>query len=60
VLAPHWVAKPEIDGEGQGKGAKLGQIKFDLKPEELEAYLDEYVVKQDWQECFGHQGLHPF
>src|SRR4030042_5966683 len=47
VLAPHWVAKPEIDGEGQGKGAKLGQIKFDLKPEELEAYLHEYVIKQD-------------
>jgi len=47
VLAPHYVAKPEIDGEGQGKGARLGQIKFDLKPEELEAYLHEYVIKQD-------------
>ena len=47
VLAPHWVAKPEIDGEDQGKGAKLGRIKFDLKPEELEAYLHEYVIKQD-------------
>ena len=47
VLAPHWVAKPEADDEGHGKGAKLGGIKFDLKPEELEAYLHEYVVKQD-------------
>ena len=47
VLAPHWVAKAETDGEDQGKGAKLSQIKFDLKPEELEAYLDEYVIKQD-------------
>jgi ATP-dependent Clp protease ATP-binding subunit ClpX len=47
VLGPHWLAKPEIDGEGQGKGAKLGRIKFDLKPEELEAYLHEYVIKQD-------------
>jgi ATP-dependent Clp protease ATP-binding subunit ClpX len=47
VLAPHWVAKAEIDGEGQGKGASLGRIKFDLKPEELEAYLHEYVIKQD-------------
>jgi ATP-dependent Clp protease ATP-binding subunit ClpX len=47
VMAPHWVAKPEIDGEGQGKAENLGQIKFDLKPEELEAYLHEYVIKQD-------------
>ena len=46
VLAPHWVAKPEIDGD-QGKGAKLGRIRFDLKPEELEAYLHEYVIKQE-------------
>jgi endopeptidase Clp ATP-binding regulatory subunit ClpX len=47
VMAPHWVTKPEIDDEGQGKGAKSGRIKFDLKPEELEAYLHEYVIKQD-------------
>ena len=47
VLAPHWVAKAESDGESQGQDAKLGQIKFDLKPEELEAYLHEYVIKQD-------------
>jgi ATP-dependent Clp protease ATP-binding subunit ClpX len=47
VMAPHWVAKPEADGEGQGSGDNLGRIKFDLKPEELEAYLHEYVIKQD-------------
>ncbi|MGA9755752.1 MAG: AAA family ATPase [Desulfobaccales bacterium] len=47
VLAPHWIAKPEKDDDGQGTGAKLSRIKFDLKPEELEAYLDEYVIKQD-------------
>jgi ATP-dependent Clp protease ATP-binding subunit ClpX len=47
VMAPHWVAKPEIDGESQGKGDNLGRIKFDLKPEELETYLNEYVIKQD-------------
>jgi ATP-dependent Clp protease ATP-binding subunit ClpX len=47
VLAPHWVAKPEKDGEAQGQNSKLSRIKFDLKPEELEAYLDEYVIKQD-------------
>jgi ATP-dependent Clp protease ATP-binding subunit ClpX len=48
VLAPHWVAKPEKDDDSQGKAnINLSQIKFDLRPEELEAYLDEYVIKQD-------------
>jgi endopeptidase Clp ATP-binding regulatory subunit ClpX len=47
VLAPHWVAKPEKDDDDQAKSPKLGRIKFDLKPEELEAYLHEYVIKQD-------------
>jgi len=44
VVAPHVVAQPEKDGESSGK---LSRINFDLKPEELEAYLNEYVVKQD-------------
>jgi ATP-dependent Clp protease ATP-binding subunit ClpX len=48
VLAPHWIAKPEKDGEGRGKGGKLtSKINFDLKPEELEAFLNEYVIQQD-------------
>ncbi|MFA5112219.1 MAG: AAA family ATPase [Desulfobaccales bacterium] len=47
VLAPHWVATPEKDDGGSTPAANLSQIKFDLKPEELEAYLDEYVIKQD-------------
>jgi endopeptidase Clp ATP-binding regulatory subunit ClpX len=47
VLAPHWVAKPETDDDSRGKGTKVTRIKFDLKPEELEAYLHEYVIKQD-------------
>ena len=35
------------DGEKEGTASSKGPgIKFDLKPEELEAYLDEYVVKQ--------------
>jgi len=29
------------------KPKKLKKIKFDLKPEELEAYLNEFIVKQD-------------
>ncbi len=32
--------------EGQAK-KKGTTVKFDIKPKELEAYLDEYVVKQD-------------
>lgn len=49
VLSQQLVAKPEIEGEGkdQGKAGKAGRIRFDLKPEELEAYLNEYVIKQE-------------
>ena len=47
VLAPHWVAKPEKDDDTPGQDTKVSRIKFDLKPEELEAYLDEYVIKQE-------------
>ncbi len=47
VVSPYWVAKPEPEKKGQGKSDKLGQINFDLKPEELEDYLDEYVIKQE-------------
>jgi len=24
------------------------KMNFDMKPEELEAYLNEYIIKQDW------------
>jgi ATP-dependent Clp protease ATP-binding subunit ClpX len=48
VTAPQWIAEPEKDDEAAGKKPKLNsKINFDLKPEELEAYLDEYVIKQD-------------
>ncbi len=47
VVGPHWVAKPEKSDGPQGKADKSGRINFDLKPEELEAYLDEYVIKQE-------------
>ena len=49
VLSQQLVAKPAIEGEGidQGKAGKSGCIRFDLKPEELEAYLNEYVIKQE-------------
>jgi ATP-dependent Clp protease ATP-binding subunit ClpX len=47
VISPYWVAKPEGETKGEGKTGKLSQINFDLKPEELEAFLNEYVVKQE-------------
>ena len=37
--------------ENQGKGketkTEVVSIQFDMKPEELKAYLDEYIIKQD-------------
>jgi endopeptidase Clp ATP-binding regulatory subunit ClpX len=47
VISPYWVAKPAADAKKEGKEDKLSQINFDLKPEELEAYLNEYVIKQE-------------
>jgi ATP-dependent Clp protease ATP-binding subunit ClpX len=46
VLAPQLITKPQVDGEDKGKGDQIGKIDFDLKPEEMEAYLDGYVIKQ--------------
>jgi ATP-dependent Clp protease ATP-binding subunit ClpX len=47
VLTPQLITKPDKNGEGKGKSNILHKIDFNLKPEELEAYLDEYVIKQD-------------
>ncbi|MDD2903215.1 MAG: AAA family ATPase [Syntrophales bacterium] len=47
VLSHQLVAEPEKDGEERGKTLKSSRIRFDLKPEELEAYLHEYVIKQE-------------
>jgi len=47
VVSPYWVAKTESDHEGRSPSGNLSCINFDLKPEELEAYLDEYVIKQE-------------
>ena len=44
-------ASPQADnlGENQNKspGEKIKKIDFDMKPEELEAYLKQYVVRQE-------------
>jgi endopeptidase Clp ATP-binding regulatory subunit ClpX len=48
VLSQQLVAKPEVEeGEDRSKAGKSSRIRFDLKPEELEAYLNEYVIKQE-------------
>lgn len=42
--------KEETEGRDKEKEPPKGaasKIRFDLKPEELEAYLDEYVIRQD-------------
>ncbi len=47
MVFPHQI-KPDKLGEPPGQETKKEEpISFDLKPEELEAYLDQYVVKQD-------------
>lgn len=49
IISPFIMPKPLV-GEGRGKPAAKGvtsKINFNLKPQELEAYLDEYVIKQD-------------
>ncbi|UCG11304.1 MAG: AAA family ATPase [Deltaproteobacteria bacterium] len=40
-------AEEKEEGEGTSGNEAVNKIQFDLKPEELEAYLDEYVIKQD-------------
>jgi endopeptidase Clp ATP-binding regulatory subunit ClpX len=47
VVSPYWVAKTESDHEGRSPSGSLSRINFDLKPEELEAYLDEFVIRQE-------------
>ena len=40
-------AEESTEGERESGSDSVSKIKFDMKPEELEAYLDEYVIKQD-------------
>jgi len=37
----------EKDSRERSRSGKLSRINFSLKPEELEAYLNEYVIKQE-------------
>ena len=36
-----------VSERGSGKEKRYDKIRFDLKPEELEAHLNEFIVKQD-------------
>jgi ATP-dependent protease Clp ATPase subunit len=47
LMAP--IAMPQKDAEGESsQGAGKGRrIEFDLKPEDLIAHLDHYIIKQD-------------
>jgi endopeptidase Clp ATP-binding regulatory subunit ClpX len=40
-------AQEHAEDEGSSGGEAVDKIRFDMKPEQLEAYLNEYVIKQD-------------
>lgn len=46
VISPV-ISQLRSGGEGQEKQSGVDRIKFDLKPEELEEYLNRYVVRQE-------------
>jgi ATP-dependent Clp protease ATP-binding subunit ClpX len=48
IISPFIMPKPVVeDTTFKGKEAGAGKINFNLKPEELEDYLNEYVIRQD-------------
>ncbi len=48
IVSPFIMPKPVIeDDTSQRRRSGTGRINFDLKPEELEDYLNEYVIKQE-------------
>ena len=47
VISPMSLPKELADETLEGPSSKIRTINFDLKPEELVAYLDQYMVKQD-------------
>jgi len=50
IISPFVFPKPSSETTGGGediKSDKTDEINFSMKPEELEAYLDEYVIRQD-------------
>ena len=46
VISPMMLSQTKDPPQEQKKPGGVDKIKFDLKPEELESYLDQYVIKQ--------------
>ncbi len=46
-MTAHTTLHGDRDSRERSRTGKLSRINFSLKPEELEAYLNEYVIKQD-------------
>ncbi len=50
LVVPMLFPKPqteEVSKEEKELGDKKGKIQFDLKPEELEAFLNDYIIRQE-------------
>ena len=47
VISPMSLPKELANETSKGPSSKIRTINFDLKPEELVAYLDQFMVKQD-------------
>jgi len=47
VISPMMAPQADISDKSERPPGGVDAIKFDMKPTELEAYLDQYVVKQD-------------
>ena len=47
IISPMVLTQEAVVGKSKKSSDKEKKINFDLKPEELIAYLDQYVVKQD-------------
>jgi len=47
VVSPMATAQPKESADMAKKSGGVEKIRFDMKPEELEAYLDQFVIRQD-------------
>lgn len=47
LVTPVMVPEPGGGDKEDGGRPKSGRLRFDLKPEELIAYLDQYIIRQD-------------
>ncbi len=47
LSTPIILPQANADDSAEARSVKTDQINFDLKPEELVAYLDQYIIKQD-------------